>query len=174
MSLCFYVPSHFVTFCPNAMLFSLCDICSRHGFTYIRGWMQMVLAPNDLFSWNNNTMSTMLLRIFTHYISCRLCTLTLTLCIIASWSRDEVVVFASWHLVMSSRLPCPNSTDAHWPQLGAPVPPPPKWRPLPQGPRTLPFQGPEQHLVHMFVSVSQTEHKSANPWISVPCCPNLT
>ncbi len=23
---------------------------------YIRGWMQMVLAPNDLFSWNNNTM----------------------------------------------------------------------------------------------------------------------
>ncbi len=30
--------------------------CSRHGFTYIRGWMQMVLAPNDLFSWNNNTM----------------------------------------------------------------------------------------------------------------------
>ncbi len=30
--------------------------CSRHGFTYTRGWMQMVLAPNDLFSWNNNTM----------------------------------------------------------------------------------------------------------------------
>ncbi len=32
----------------------------RHGFTYIRGWMQMVLAPNDLFSWNNNTMSYIL------------------------------------------------------------------------------------------------------------------
>jgi hypothetical protein len=30
--------------------------CSRHGFPYIRGWMQMVLAPNDLFSWNNDTM----------------------------------------------------------------------------------------------------------------------
>ncbi len=30
--------------------------CSRHGVPYIRGWMQMVLAPNDLFSWNNNTM----------------------------------------------------------------------------------------------------------------------
>jgi hypothetical protein len=27
--------------------------CSRHGFLYIRGWMQMVIAPNDLFSWNN-------------------------------------------------------------------------------------------------------------------------
>ncbi len=35
------------------------DTCSRHGFSYIRGWMQIVLAPNDLFSWNNktNTMS---------------------------------------------------------------------------------------------------------------------
>jgi hypothetical protein len=31
------------------------DNCSWHGFTYIRGWMQMVLAPNDLFSWNKNT-----------------------------------------------------------------------------------------------------------------------
>ncbi len=27
--------------------------CSRHGFSYIRGWMQMVMTPNDLFSWNN-------------------------------------------------------------------------------------------------------------------------
>ncbi len=36
--------------------------CSWHGFTYIRGWMQMVLAPNDLFSWNNDTMSTMLFK----------------------------------------------------------------------------------------------------------------
>ncbi len=41
----------------------ICTTCSRHGFFYIRGWMQMVLAPNDLFSWNNkynkytNTMS---------------------------------------------------------------------------------------------------------------------
>ncbi len=84
------------------------------------------------------------MKVFTHYISCSLCTLTLTLCIIASWSRDGVVFFVSSHLVTSSRLPCPSSTNAHWPQLGAPVPPPPKWHPLPQGPRTLPFQGPEQ------------------------------
>jgi hypothetical protein len=34
----------------------LSTICSQHGFPYIRGWMQMVLAPNDLFSWNNDTM----------------------------------------------------------------------------------------------------------------------
>jgi hypothetical protein len=30
--------------------------CFRHDFMYIRGWMQMVLAPNDLFSWNKNTV----------------------------------------------------------------------------------------------------------------------
>jgi hypothetical protein len=41
--------------------------CSRHGFTYIRGWMQMVLAPNDLFSWNNNTMSYILVMDMLHY-----------------------------------------------------------------------------------------------------------
>ncbi len=27
-------------------------MCSRTS-SYIRGWIQMVLAPNDLFSWNN-------------------------------------------------------------------------------------------------------------------------
>ncbi len=46
----------------KTLLFWHC-YCSRHGFFYIRGWMQLVLAPNDLFSWNNkynkymNTMS---------------------------------------------------------------------------------------------------------------------
>ncbi len=41
--------------------------CSLHVFTYIRGWMQMVLAPNDLFSWNNNTMSYILTMDMLHY-----------------------------------------------------------------------------------------------------------
>ncbi len=41
--------------------------CSQHSFTYIRGWMQMVLAPNDLFSWNNNTMSYILVMDMLHY-----------------------------------------------------------------------------------------------------------
>jgi hypothetical protein len=40
-----------------------CD-CSRHGFTYIRGWM---LAPSDFFSWNNNTMSYILVMDMLHY-----------------------------------------------------------------------------------------------------------
>ncbi len=59
-------------------------------------------------------------------------------------SHDGVVFLASTHLVTSSHLPCLDSTDAYWPPMGAPVPPPLKWRPFPQGPRTLPFQGPEQ------------------------------
>ncbi len=41
--------------------------CSRHGFLYIRGWMQMVLAPNDLFSWNNNTMKRNFCTDMLHY-----------------------------------------------------------------------------------------------------------
>jgi hypothetical protein len=48
--------------------------CSRHGFTYIRGWMQMVLAPNDLFSWNNNTISTMLMKVSTYFVPSHLVT----------------------------------------------------------------------------------------------------
>jgi hypothetical protein len=58
-------------------------------------------------------------------------------------SRDGVVFLASKHLVASFHLPCPDSTVLTAP-LGAPVPPPPKWRPFPQDLRTLPFQGPEQ------------------------------
>ncbi len=83
------------------------------------------------------------------YTYCWPCTLTLTLCMIVPWSRDGVVFLASTHLVTSSHLPCPDSTDAHRPPLGAQVPPPPKWRPFPQGPRTLPFQGPEQFNIRM-------------------------
>ncbi len=51
--------------------------CSRHGFLYIRGWMQMVIAPNDLFSWNNRycTINTMSPKIFTHFLL-GLCTWT--------------------------------------------------------------------------------------------------
>jgi hypothetical protein len=41
--------------------------CSRHCFMHIRGWMQMVLAPNDLFSWNKNTMSYILVMDMLHY-----------------------------------------------------------------------------------------------------------
>ncbi len=77
----------------------------------------------------------------------------LTLCMIASRSHEGIVFFESSHLVTSPHLPCPGSTDAHWPQLGALVPLLPKWRPFPQVPCTLPSQGPEQYqwsLVHNY------------------------
>jgi hypothetical protein len=71
----------------------------RHGFTYIRGWMQMVLAPNDLFSWNNKAMSTMLLRIFT-LSSCWLCTLTHSVHarILKPWRGRLPSVFSLYHV----------------------------------------------------------------------------
>ncbi len=62
---------------------------------------------------------------------------------LAFWSHEGVVFLLSPHLITSSRLPCLGSTDTHWPHLGGPVPSPPKWWPFPQGPRTLPYRGPE-------------------------------
>jgi hypothetical protein len=40
---------------------------------------------------------------------------------------------------------CPEPTDAPCPYYGDPAPPFPRWRPHPQGPHTLPHQGP-RHL----------------------------
>ncbi len=49
--------------------------CSRHGFLYIRGSMQMVIAPNDLFSWNNRFNEyNVTVDIYTFFL--RLCTWT--------------------------------------------------------------------------------------------------
>ncbi len=42
----------------------------------IRGWMQMVLAPNDLFSWNNRYNKYSVTNIFTQHILLELCTWT--------------------------------------------------------------------------------------------------
>ncbi len=101
--------------------------CSWHGFPYIRGWMQMVLAPNDLFSWKNDTMrydSMMGMLHYcytmhndTHSVHNRL--------LKPWWGRLPCTQTFS----TSSLLPCPNSTDAHCPLLGARAPPPQKWRP---------------------------------------------
>ncbi len=125
-----------------------CYHCSRHGFLYIRGWMQIVIAPNDLFSWNNRYNKYNVTKdIYT--LSSWSYARELTLCMLAFWSHEGVVFFdflPSPHPVTSFHLPCLGSTDAHCPRLGDPVPLPPKWRPFSQGLRTLPYRDPEQAL----------------------------
>jgi hypothetical protein len=123
------------------------DIIVPDTASYIRGWIQMVLARNDLFSWNNKYNSTMNTVSPTHsLVSSWLCTL-LTLCMLASWSHEGVVFLdflSSSHPVTSFPFLYLGSTDAPCSRLGDPVPPSPKWRPHSQGPRTLPYRDPEQ------------------------------
>jgi hypothetical protein len=105
------------------------QLCSWHGFPYIRGWMQMVLAPNDLFSWNNNTWNTALVQV--NYSIADWCTMTLTLCMIVPWSHDGVVFLALRHFLrlLSSPVrtqlmlivPCWGPWSPH-PQSGVPSP----------------------------------------------------
>jgi hypothetical protein len=61
--------------------------------SYIRGWIQMVLAPNDLFSWNNkyNKYNNYT---FTDPFTCFFLSYAhqLTLCMLASWSHAGVVI----------------------------------------------------------------------------------
>jgi hypothetical protein len=124
-------------------------LCSRHDFTYIRGWMQMVLAPNDLFSWNKNTVRHGIFDRgihYVHYVTYYTMHATLTLCINISWSCVGAVFLVLGHLAMYPLLHCPKSTNAHCPFLGVRGPLPQKWRPLSQDPRTLPPHGSEQFI----------------------------
>ncbi len=103
---------------------------SQHGFCYIRGWMQMVLAPNDLFSWSNKyneyneyNVTDTFTCFFLGYAH------QLTPCMLASWSHEGVVFLdflLSSHSVTSFLFPYLGSTDAPCSRLGDPVPPPSK------------------------------------------------
>jgi hypothetical protein len=107
--------------------------------------MQMVIAPNDLFSWNNRYNKYSVINIFTHFLLSY--ARELTLCMLASWSHEGVVFLdflPSPRFVTSFLFPCLDSTDTPCPRLGDPVPPLPKWRPYSQGPCTLPYRDPEQ------------------------------
>ncbi len=107
----------------------------------------MVLAPNDLFSWNNKynkyneyNVTVTFTYFFLSYAH------QLTLCMLASWSHEGVVFLdflPSSHSITSSPFPCLGSTDAPCSRFGDPVPPSPRWRPHSQGPRTLPYRDPE-------------------------------
>ncbi len=63
--------------------------------SYIRGWIQMVLAPNDLFSWNNKYNKYNEYTSLTHaLLSSQLCTLTHSV---------HAGILKPWR----GRLPCP-------------------------------------------------------------------
>ncbi len=119
--------------------------CSRHGFLYIRGWMQMVMAPNNLFSWNNKYNKYIVTKdIYTFFLM--LCTWTHSVHarILKPWRGSLPwlpAISSSCHVFL------PPLSGLNWRSLsplGNPVPLPPKWRPFSQGPRTLPYRDPEQ------------------------------
>jgi hypothetical protein len=113
--------------------------------SYIRGWIQMVLAPNDLFSWNNkynkyNNYS------FTDTFTCFFLSYArqLTLCMLASRSHAGVVILG---LLSSSHILSLPLSGINWRPLFPPrgsCPSFPIWLPHSQGPRTLPYWDPEQ------------------------------
>jgi hypothetical protein len=118
--------------------------------SYIRGWMQMVLTPNDLFSWNNKYSK------YTSYycdyihkynplFAFQLCT-SLTLCMLAFWSCEGVVFLvhsSSSHLTAGHVFPFPLS-GANWRSLSllwGSGPPLPKMAPSSTGSAHTPFLG---------------------------------
>jgi hypothetical protein len=114
--------------------------CSRHGFTYIRGWMKMVLAPNDLFSWNSYTMSTMLTRVFTLHL--------LLVMHVDTYSVHNRLPKPWWGRLLcfypSRHVFSPTLSRLNWRSLtptGGPGPPTPKVASLPTGSAHTPFSG---------------------------------
>jgi hypothetical protein len=126
--------------------------------SYIRGWIQMVLTPNDLFSWNNkySKYTIILLQLYTSTTDSLLsfsCTHQLTLCMLAFWSCEGVVFLvlsSSSHFTTYHVFPLPLS-GANWRSLSwlwGSGPPFPKMAPLftgsahtpLPGSNTLPFQ----------------------------------
>jgi hypothetical protein len=116
----------------------------------------MVLTPNDLFSWNNKYSKYTV--ILTHYIlyidnrfTSHLPAMHVNL-LCASWHSEAVKGSSSLSTrcllislcITSFLFLCPEPTDAPCSHYGDPAPPSPRWRPHPQGPHTLPYQGPRQ------------------------------
>ncbi len=109
--------------------------------------MQMVIAPNDLFSWNNRYNKYNVTNIFSHLLP-ELSTWTYSVHarVLKPWrgSLPWPPAIFSFSVVTSFLFPCLGSTDVPCPRLGDPVPPPPRWRPYSGGPRTLPHRDSEQ------------------------------
>jgi hypothetical protein len=111
----------------------------------------MVLAPDDLFSWNNKHNKYAKYNRQTHFHSFFLSCAQYSLC--ACWHPEAVEKsssLASCRLLILSRpvtsflFPYLGSTDAPYSRLGGPGPLFPRWCPHLQHPRTHPSQDPEQ------------------------------
>ncbi len=102
--------------------------------SYIRGWMQMVLTPNDLFSWNNKYSKYMVTLLYTYTLAKVSLFISsyarqLTLCMWVALSREGVVFLpflSSFHFTEIHVFSSPVS-DANWRFLPRPggLPPTP-------------------------------------------------
>jgi hypothetical protein len=137
--------------------------------SYIRGWMQMVLTPNDLFSWNNKYSKYMaiLLRYIHHngFIAHLPAMHVNLLCACwYSWAVKESSSLSFCRLPISLRftsclLLCLKLTDA--PHSGPGTHPPlplPRWRLHSQGPHTLPFQDTRHYLLYIYQCLILLSH----------------
>ncbi len=122
--------------------------------SYIRGWIQMVLAPNDLFSWNNkyNKYNEYnITDIFTCFFLAMHTTYSVHAGILKPWRGRlpwPLVVFSSYHVFS---LPL---SGLNWRSLFPPWgsgPPFPKMAPPFTGSRTLPYRDPEQVPCFYFI-----------------------
>ncbi len=93
--------------------------------SYIRGWIQMVLAPNDLFS-RNNRYNKYINYNNTDAFTCFFLTMYTTYSVHAGILKDFL---PSSHSITSWLYPYLGSTDAPCSRLGVPAPLSPKWRP---------------------------------------------
>jgi hypothetical protein len=121
--------------------------------SYIRGWIQMVLTPNDLFCWNNkySKYTIILSRLYTLvqiHSSSFSCAHQHTLCMLAFWSCEGVVFLvhsSSSHFTVGHVFPLPLS-GANWRSLSllwGSGPPLPKMAPPSTGSAHTPFPGSE-------------------------------
>ncbi len=84
------------------MVLFLVDVSVPDTASYIRGWIQMVLVPNDLFSWSNKNNKYNKYT-FTDTFTCFFLSYAhqLTLCMLASRSHAGVVILG---LLLSSHV----------------------------------------------------------------------
>ncbi len=145
--------------------------------------MQMVLTPNDLFSWNNKySKYTVILLRHIHYnvfISHFPAMHVDLLCACwYSWAVKGSSSLFLCRLLISLRftsclLLCPKLTDAPDPGPGAPPPlPPSKWRLHSQGPHTPPSQGtrhtlnPVCNLWDMYASKEESDEVISEKFVN--------